>query len=400
MAIRVSRWGVLAIICLYVFIVYVAFHTLTPILSLLFDDLNITHAESGLLVAAFPLPTMIGIIPLSFFAPRIGLKRIGIVSLALMILGSLIMVLARSFLLLFLGRLIIGIGALGVPFVGLQGVAQWFRDSHLGLAMGIYSTAMIAATIFALNLFGPVALEYGWRGGIWISLLMIAITLVAFIFVFKSAPEDTELREKQNSISYKRLKEIGTPLWMLGIFWGVVNIGMISLVVFSPDFLYSSGFELGIAGTVTSIIIIVNTVLSPLAGFVVDRIKYKELLNIVGAIFTALFVFLLPLNVNMVVWYMWIIGLFTTPYAAVTYAIVPSIVKSHMLSLAYAVIAMFANLGLFLGPYFTGLIRDVTGAYLYSYWFTAGIFLLSALVTGVAMIYRLKKDAKMDVIKS
>ena len=67
----------------------------------------------------------------------------------------------------------------------------------------------------------------------------------------------------------RRLRDIGLPLWLLGLCWGIFNLGMMSLVVFTPDFLYSNGFSLAEAGSITSVIIIINTALSSFVGLLV-----------------------------------------------------------------------------------------------------------------------------------
>ncbi|HJX03984.1 MAG TPA: MFS transporter, partial [Dehalococcoidia bacterium] len=106
-----QRWGILAVLSFYAFTVFVALHTLTPVLSLVIDDLHISHAQSGLLVAIFSLPSILFIIPISYFVSRIGLKRLGIISISLMLAGSLLMLMAKSFPGFLAGRVIIGIGA-------------------------------------------------------------------------------------------------------------------------------------------------------------------------------------------------------------------------------------------------------------------------------------------------
>ena len=187
-----QRWGILAVLSFYAFTVFVALHTLTPVLSLVIEDLGISHAQSGLLVAIFSLPSLLIIIPISYFVSRIGLKRLGIISISLMLAGSLLMLMVKSFPAFLFSRVIIGIGAAAVPFVGLQGVAQWFRGNRLGLAMGIYSMAMIGSTIFTLNLYSTVASHYGWMTDLWITAALVAVSLILFVLFFRLPPQYKE----------------------------------------------------------------------------------------------------------------------------------------------------------------------------------------------------------------
>ncbi len=111
----------LAVICLYVFSNFITFQAFPPILSLIMRDLGISHAEAGLAVAIFSLPGVLLVIPLSFYSGRIGMKRLGIISMALLAAGSIVVATANSLALILVGRVISGIGAVALPFVGLEG---------------------------------------------------------------------------------------------------------------------------------------------------------------------------------------------------------------------------------------------------------------------------------------
>ena len=156
----------LAVICLYVFANFIVFQSFPPVLSLIIEELGISHAEAGLIVAIYGLPSIFLAVLLSFYSSQIGLKRLGIISLALLLAGSAVILTAKSLPLLIAGRLIAGIGAVAVPFVCLEGVAQWFSGSRLGFAMGIYTTCMLGAVVVTLSTFGTVGTLWGWKSAI------------------------------------------------------------------------------------------------------------------------------------------------------------------------------------------------------------------------------------------
>jgi len=381
-----SRWFMLAVICLYVFANYIVYQAFPPILSLIIEELGISHAEAGLVVAVYALPSILLAIPLSFYSSRIGLKKLGIISLALLLAGSAIIITAKSLPLLIIGRLIIGLGAVAVPFVGLEGVAQWFSGNRLGFAMGIYTTCMLGAVVISLSTFGTAGTLWGWKSAVWITIAVTAIALIIFTIFFKTPRSDTPKRVEIGMPSLKSLAQIGLPLWILGLNWGLFNIATVSITTFSPDFMYQNGFALGTAGLITSVILIVTAILSPFVGHIVDRIKYKELLNLIGGAACFLLLFLMPSYTGIIVIFMILIGVFTSPFASVTYATVPALVKPQMIALGYAIITAVCNVGWVIGPYLTGLVRDVTGTYKYSYWIIALFFLLVALLTAVSLL--------------
>ena len=105
---------------------------------------------------------------------------------------------------------------------------------------------------------------------------------------------------------------------------------------------------------------------------------------------TAAAVFLLPLDMGWVFLFVTLTGVFATSFAPGVYAIIPLMVKHQMLALAYGLITTLNAIGMFIGPYLTGLIRDTTGSYQYSYWFLALFFLLATLLVIVIMVIRVR----------
>ena len=76
-----------AVICLLCVSVGIALQSISPIVSLIVEDLHISNAEVGLFSAMATLPGILLVIPLSMFFSRIGIKRIGLISSALITIG-------------------------------------------------------------------------------------------------------------------------------------------------------------------------------------------------------------------------------------------------------------------------------------------------------------------------
>jgi MFS family permease len=177
--------------------------------------------------------------------------------------------------------------------------------------------------------------------------------------------------------------------------WGFNSICNNVIGTFTPDFLYQNGFDLRVAGTITSIILICGLFIGLLAGYFSDRSRYKEAFIIAGGLVGGIVMFLLPGDVDRVVLYMVLIGIFTAPVAPVTFAMAATLVKHEVMPLAYGAVAACSYAGTFIGPYISGIIRDLSGSYQYSYWFVSLFFLFSVLLTLFLLARRIKINRQL-----
>jgi len=384
------RWIVLAVLSLYAMSQNLSLQSVPPVLSLIIQDFGISHAEAGLTMALCGLPGVFLLIPLSLYLPRIGNKRTGIISIVITIVGIAITALANSFPLFLIGRTIMGIGAVSLPVVGTQGVAQWFVKHRLGLAMGIYTIVYPLGAVIALTSFGAMGIALGWRAIMWLVLGINIIALLLFIRYFRTPSEDVAQTDRKQVMPLSTLFKIGWPIWVLAILWGFSSLCNNSLMTFMPDFLFQSGFDLKLAGSVTAIIMVCGLFFSPLAGFLADRIKHREVLVVAGALFCFFALFMMPLDINNIIFYVILIGIFLSSFAPTVFSIAPSLVKLEAMPLAYASIATCSYVGMFVGPYLTGIIRDFSGTYRYSFWFISLYFMVVAAMMTVLLVRRIK----------
>ncbi len=135
------RWVVIVLAYLCMLGFAFTFQSLPPVLTLVAEDLALTHAESGLLMSLFSLPTILLAILAGLLSDCFGPFKIGLISIGIMILGTSIFAASSDFAYAGLGRVIAGMGAATVSIMAAQLVALWFRGAELGTAMGIFSTA-------------------------------------------------------------------------------------------------------------------------------------------------------------------------------------------------------------------------------------------------------------------
>ena len=97
----------------------------------------------------FALPGIFLSIPGGWLADRYGVKIVGLMSLSLMIAGTLVVASGSSFWALATGRLIAGIGAMTLAVAAASLISTTFSGPKLGIAMGFYNTGMPLGTILS-----------------------------------------------------------------------------------------------------------------------------------------------------------------------------------------------------------------------------------------------------------
>lgn len=380
------RWNILALTYLSMLAFAFVFQSIPPILSLIIRELHISHTEAGLLMGLFAVPGIFLSIPGGMLFDRYGTGKIVVVCFILMIIGTLIMVSGRNFFHLASGRVLSGTGAL-ILAIGLPRlVSQWFSGKELGIAMGIFNTAMPMGTIISFTTFGVLAKNLGWQASVSVGGLATLVALIAFLLFHKPAPSPTGRSPGENNIGLLSFKEAGISIWVLGIAWMWFNASTISFITFAPDFFITDkGFSIKFAGFLTSFLMWGSLILSPVVGHLIDKIDSKEILIAVGGLALTIFIFFVPWANTPLIFLMVLIGISVSLIPVSVFSLPADIVKPKSLGFGFGVISTCLSIGMVVGPYFVGLIRDRTGSYQVSFGVMAG-FALCVTITMLILL--------------
>jgi predicted MFS family arabinose efflux permease len=377
-----NRWVILGVIYLCMLAFALVLQSLPPILTLVMTELELSHAQGGLLMSWFALPGIIVSIPAGMLVDRYSQKAIGSIALLLMIVGSAIFASAHSMFVLSLGRLVAGAGAMTLLVVAPQLLAQWFAGRELGISMGVFSTAMPLGTVLSLGLLSRVGESLGWRVSVWVSAGLALLALVVFALLFSPAQRSGERISAPSEPLYQNIRSAGTPIWIVGAAWLLFNAAVISLFTFTPDMLKTAGFSIGSAGLITSAVMWPALVLSPIIGYIIDRIGRKRTSIALGGAMMAILLLWVPSATHWVLLLLLIMGIAQAMVPAPIFALTPDITKPETLGLAFGIVSTCLNLGIVVGPFAVGLAKDLTGSYHASYILMSGF----ALMITVSMI--------------
>ncbi|MFC2167822.1 nitrate/nitrite transporter [Acidobacteriota bacterium] len=383
------RWVILVMvyICMLVFAFTLQF--LPPILPTIITNFKLSHAQAGLLMSLFTLPSIFLAILAGLLSDRWGTYRIGLISLFLVFVGTLTFAFSRTFVLAGLGRTIAGAGAVTLTIVAAKILSLWFRGREVGSAMGIYNTAMPVGSIICFSTFGKLAVGSGWREPVFIAAGVCLLGFLSFLFLFRPAPvlpqkEDLNTGKEKNIFS--NVVRIAGLVWMAALSWLFFNAAAISFSTFAPDFFVTKGKTIEHAGYLTSLAVWGSLILSPVIGRLIDKFNRNGLFIGAGGSILAVSLVFISKATN-----------FIPPMLimAVAVAFVPTPVFSYLsknlppkdLGVGFGILGMVSGIGMFFGPYLSGLIRDKSGSYETTFLFLA---VLSLLITGIALIFHLQ----------
>lgn len=391
---QVSRWKALAFIYIYMLVFAIVFQGIPPVFAFIVSHLGITHAQAGALMSLFGLPGIFISIPGGILADVYGAKRVGIASLIIALIGTLMVASGNSFTILVIGRIISGIGALTISIVAPQMISQRFEKKDIGIAMGIYNTAMPLGTIITLNTFGIIAAGSNWRVPIYMTTVYCFFVLILFIFKYPSLPKETMNRKKESldlKKSLSTIKSVGWPVWIVAAIWMMYNASTISYLSFGSDYYMSAGYDANYAGFLTSLLMIGALIFSTIIGYLTDKFDREEFFIIFGSIILAFALFLIPRAGISPLLLGIIIGVSAAFIPSPVFSLVPKILSSSQAGLGYGILSTCLNIGVLIGPFLIGLSYDKTSNYILGFNLMAVMSLISVLF---AIVFRILSKPK------
>ena len=230
------------------------------------EDLGLTPAQKGLVVAVPPLGGAAFRLLLGPLSDKVGIKRLGQLTLGLTCVPLLWGWLGGNDL---AGVLGIGLllGVAGASFaVALPLVSRWYPPEHQGLALGI-AGAGNSGTVVAALAAPRIAEHIGWHGTFGVALLPVAIAWTVFTVLAKEPPR-TGARATGSALGLLRERD---PRWLC-LFYLVTFGGFVGLAAYLPIFFVDRfGLTKVAAGGFAALCAVAGSLLRPVGGALSDR---------------------------------------------------------------------------------------------------------------------------------
>ena len=364
------KWRVLVISYLLMLVFAISLQALPPIFSNIMKDIPFSNSQAGLLMSAYSILGIFIPFLVAIFKNRFDLKRMLIVALIVVIIGLLGFSLSSSYTLLLIFRLISGAGTAILIVISPLLITMFFDKKNIGIAMGLFNTAVPLGTVVSANLFGYLNLYFDWKA-ITTGIVVFAIVILAIVSFFLVLPVN---KRKDDSTSFQLQFNMGSSLWFVGIIWMITNGQLLAYTTFAPKFFQLSGMSVQKAGLLTSLIMLVPIFLTPIVGIIIDKTNQKKPFLLIGSIIVGISFFsIVTSGLTSFLWSIALgIGLSLVPVCI--FSLVPEVVKPEHTSMGLAVITASSNIGITIGPLILGSVLDITSGN-----FVTGFIVISTL---------------------
>lgn len=219
----------------------------------------------GWLMTSFTVVSIILAFPAAGIVNKFGIKRVMIVALASVTMGSLIGTFSNgNAAVLLFSRFIEGIG-MGVFGVSApSALTAWFPKRRLGLAIGVWSMWMPLGSTVMLNLAPALCGDSNWQAVWWAGTIYTVIVLLMVVFLYHSPnAEQVRMAGNDDSISAEQTKQLNVRIPKIAII-SICLIGVAFLLdnitkngsfnTYYPTFLMEAkGMDMTAAGLITSV---------------------------------------------------------------------------------------------------------------------------------------------------
>ena len=241
------------------------------------EDLGLTAAEKGVLVAVPLLSAAVCRVTFGVLADRFGPRRIGTLSMGIVVLPLLWGWVGANTMNELLGVGVL-LGVAGASFaISLPLASRWYPPQYQGLAMGI-AGAGNSGTVLCALVAPRLAEHVGWHGVMGLALIPAGLVLIAFRLLAKEPPAPAQ------RLTVKAFADMlgEGDAWKLCALYAVTFGGFVGLSSFLPIFFHDEyGLSKVDAASLAAIGGAAGSFVRPFGGHLADRFGGTRVLTVV-----------------------------------------------------------------------------------------------------------------------
>ena len=383
------RFAVLLCASLMSFGSYFAYDSVGAIETTLIKEFHTDRSAIGGMYSVYSIAAVFAVLFGGYLIDRIGTRAASLLFSALVVVGAAIVAFAPSLAILYLGRIVFGMGSETMIVAQSAILARWFTGKELALSFGISLTISRLGTLFSFNTEALLAGRLGFRGALWIAAALCLASLACnwiYALLDRHAEPLLHLREAGagDKIAWADVKRFRPSYWFAVMICVTFYSAIFPFTALATDFFHDKwnlalasgegqGFMEGVfynfthmfntAQGTTSIIIAASMIFAPFAGGLLDRIGKRASIMIVGSLLMVPAHLLLGLtNIPPVIPMIVLGGAFVLVPASI-WPSVALIVDEQRVGTAYGLMTAVQNLGLLAFPFLNGALRDSTHGY-------------------------------------
>ncbi|MBI3594394.1 MAG: NarK/NasA family nitrate transporter [Nitrospirae bacterium] len=374
---------------LYFDVSFMVWVLLGPLALFITQDLSLTAAQKGLMVAFPLLGGAILRLPAGFLTDYLGPKKTGVIGLVMtmipLVWGWLF---AQSFSQVLAMGLLLGVA--GASFaVALPLASRWYPPESQGMALGI-AGAGNSGTVLTALLAPRLASLLGWHAVFGLALIPVSVVLGIFILFAKDSPNQPEPKQFNSYLQVLKISDC----WWFNFFYAMTFGGFVGLASYLPIFFHDQyGLTKVMSGNLMALCVFAGSFFRPVGGFVSDRFGGVKVLSILFfgvALLLAGVGTLPPLKwaVPLLFFTLLLLGMGNGS----VFQIIPQRFKAEI-GMMTGIVGAAGGIGGFFLPTLFGLLRDRTGTF-ESGFYAFSILLLSGFFGLVFVFQRSWKRRK------
>ncbi|WP_153720728.1 DHA2 family efflux MFS transporter permease subunit [Sporosarcina cascadiensis] len=234
-------YGVIAILFIGAFVAILNNTLLNIALPVIMNEFSIRPSDVQWLTTGFMLVNGILIPASAFFITKFTNKKIFLTAMVLFSLGTFLAIVAPTFSLLIVARMIQASGsALMMPLL-MNVMLTAFPIEKRGAALGMFGLVMFTAPAIGPTLSGWVVEHYSWR---MLFIIVLPIALITIVFALFKMKNITPNRDVKLDVTSLILSSIGFGSLLYGFssagdkgwgtleVYGTIAVGTVSLIIF------------------------------------------------------------------------------------------------------------------------------------------------------------------------
>jgi MFS family permease len=352
-----NRWGILAILFLVRFAMPFQFQSVAAVAPLLTAKFGVNIADIGLLIGLYFTPGVALALPGGAIAKRFGDKRIVLLALVLMLIGSLAMAWGQSWHWQIAGRLVAGAGGVILNVLMAKMVTDWFAGKEIASAMAILANAWPAGVALSLLILPVIGTSAGVNT-VFLSVAgLVAIGIVLFGLGYSAPPDAAAAATKAEPLGRNTLSAV----IVAGMIWGLYNIGFAMIFSFGPTMLVERGWTITAAGSTISIVLWLAAFGGASGGILSDWTKRPQLIiAAVCVLFAALLIALA--QSDLVIPIVIVIGIISAVPAGPILALLAPVLSPATRAIGMGIFYTMYYVTMMLGPPIAGAAAKWTGS--------------------------------------
>lgn len=384
----VARWSVLVLISFTMFCAYFITDVMAPLMDELGKEFGWGATDFGMFnfsymwINVFLFMLIIG----GMILDKIGVRLTGVFSCLTMLVGCYIKYYAMANPELFSGEILglksqlfvacvgYAIFACGLEMAGItatKAIARWFNGHEMALAMGLQVAVARIGTALALSAALPLAKYFGdLSTPILLGLVGLSIGLISYL-VFcvmdkkfeKSMDETNTIPEEPFKVSDILVIIKNRGFWLLSLLCVLFYSAVFPFLKYAVS-LMTNKYHVpdDLAGSIPAMLPIGAIFLTPLFGYIYDKIGKGVSLMMTGALLLMLVHVFFAMPILDVWWFaaflMILLGVAFSLVPSAMWPSVPKIIPQEQLGTAYGLIFWVQNIGLGAVPLLIGWVLE------------------------------------------